>query len=72
MEVDGTSCITYPVNVLQLILTFRFAVERTDTEISVWFWDRSSFFVPHEVKWGLDVVHPYLWVCEIFICVYLR
>ena len=51
---------------LRLVFPYfhRFAVERTDTAINIWFWSRSSFFVPSEVKSGSDTVDPDGWVCE--------
>ena len=45
----------------------RFAVERNDTAINVWFWPRSSFYVPPEVKWGFDTVYPDGWVCQNYL-----
>jgi len=38
-----------------------FAIERTDTDISVWFWSRYSLFVPFEVKEGSNTVDPLTW-----------
>lgn len=54
-----------------LYLPFRFAVERTDAKINVWFWDRCSYFVPPEIKLGLPVVHPITWVYEIYLYTYI-
>jgi len=38
-----------------------YALERTSTDINVWFWPRSSYFVPPEVQWGSDIVDPDSW-----------
>jgi len=38
-----------------------FAVERNDSDINIWFWSRSSLFVPHEVKAGSNTVNPLTW-----------
>jgi len=38
-----------------------FAVERTDSNINIWFWSRCSLFVPYEVKEGLSSVNPLTW-----------
>lgn len=45
----------------------RFAVERTDSNINVWFWSRCSLFVPYEVKEGLSSVDPLTWVCQLYL-----
>ena len=60
---DGTLYVINNSNdVLNLI--FRFAIERTDSHISIWFWSRCSLFVPFEVKEGLKTVDPLTWVCK--------
>ena len=58
--------VMYIIKQLQkcLQLNFRFAVERTDCEINVWFWSRCSLFVPYEVKESTSTVDPLTWVCE--------
>ena len=55
---------------LFLIVTmflYRFAVERTDSDIKIWFWPRCSLFVPFDVRKNLNTVNPLTWVCENFI-----
>ena len=74
MGVDGVS---YTMNSSRDVLSFcffsifRYALERTCTDINIWFWPRSSYFVPLEVKWGLDTVDPDSWVCENHFYLYL-
>ena len=48
------------------LFIFRFAIERTDSHINIWFWSRCSFFVPYEVKEGSSTVNPLTWVCEVY------
>jgi hypothetical protein len=43
---------------------FRFAIERTDSDINIWFWPRWSLFVPFEVVESSNTVNPLTWVCE--------
>ncbi|VDC05540.1 unnamed protein product [Peniophora sp. CBMAI 1063] len=38
-----------------------YAMERTDTMISVWFWSRDSDEIPNDVFNGLDTVDPTTW-----------
>ena len=57
---------------LFLKLIFRFAVERTDSDIKIWFWPRCSLFVPYEVKEGLNTINPLTWVCGKFYISSLR
>lgn len=46
---------------------FRFALERTDSYINIWFWPRSCVFeIPPEVVLGFPFVYPPSWVCEIY------
>ena len=65
----GGWCVIYneqfpPCLQLCFFSIFRYALERTCTDINIWFWPRSSYFVPLEVQWGLDIVDPESWVCE--------
>ena len=40
----------------------RLAVERSDSEINIWFWSRHDFLVPFEIKEGSSIVDPLTWV----------
>ena len=40
----------------------RYAVERTDDYIKVWFWSRYDLAVPNEIRKGAGAVNPLLWV----------
>jgi len=37
------------------------AVERSDSEINIWFWSRHDLFVPFEIKEGSSTVDPLTW-----------
>lgn len=61
MVVDGT----YPLHVVvdwQWPLSDRFAMERSSTNIKVFFWPRNSGSVPNEVRNGAGSVNPDNWV----------
>jgi hypothetical protein len=50
---------------------YRFAVERTNSAISIWFWSRQSALVPGDIN--SNTVNPQNWVRTkfIYICIFL-
>lgn len=44
----------------------RFAAERTDTYIKVWFWDRNDPSVPGDIRNGAGQANPDAWVCRLY------
>lgn len=65
-EVDGEPM---PLTVIYTIVDgcpSRFAAERTDTYIKVWFWDRNDPSVPGEIRNGAGQAHPDAWVSPLY------
>lgn len=53
-------CLFYNIGVLTRVL--RYAVERTNSFINVWFWARNDITVPPEVAYGGFTVDTDVWV----------
>lgn len=45
----------------------RYALERTDSSIKVWFWSRNDELVPPDVKYGGLFVDTDIWVSDILV-----
>jgi hypothetical protein len=43
--------------------TFRYAMERTNTFVKVWYWPRTSKLIPLDVYLGSPIIDTTLWVC---------
>ena len=50
-----------------LFLFFRFAIERTDFDINIWFWSRRDLLVPFEIKECSSIVDPLTWVRQAYL-----
>jgi len=61
---DGAMRVYLLSGISLLIVIFRFAVERSSTQIRVFFWPRNSGSVPNEVRNGGTSVNPDNWVCN--------
>ena len=65
MEVDGkvSRCINDSTSMIADHVVFpRFAMERSEAGISMWFWSRRGSSVPNDVKSGSNSVNPQNWV----------
>ena len=65
MEEDGnvSRCINDSTSMVADHAVFpRFAMERSDAAINVWFWPRDDLSVPNDVKNGSNSVNPQSWV----------
>lgn len=67
---DGKSSRYFEYGLL-LIAVSRYAVERTNSFIKVWFWPRNAGGIPSDVTNGASTVNTGNWVCLPFLTLQL-